>query len=425
MTDVANCPTACDEGLNLCLSGHCAEDCTEFDTFENPCSCGDYIISCPKVVDLFDVCFQRFQTPYYDEVAVCKEAEEEAIPLLSWSGPWFLTCYISLATVSFLVIGWCYFNQKLFPGSKSTMPLMASMENCTGSWSQTGYKIHPIGSFIYFLVTASSIGIQILMFYLVIMYYVQQEAITRFPVHFQSDVQVLKAFEVVWMIGLVWSLALRYPDTGMYNLFLRRCDIQDATHVAIVSPKKSIEDITAEHSFYGQVLNMMFLPFDWALRLIFSHPYGIPSYDTTFCPVSTDLLSGTRSILHRMRRYVYSEETGGFVPFSFTIGKTFGELLDQAGGLSSEEASFRRSRAGPNVISLPNPTFMGCLVKEFSKAFYIYQNFILWAYANFFYYYMAITHTFVRLTGAFVVAYFQFVNEKTLFKLARVEGDVE
>ena len=425
VADVANCPTACDEGLNLCLSGHCAVDCTEFDTFESPCSCGDFVVTCPKVIDLFDSCFERFQTPYYDEVTACEEAAEEAIPLLSWSGPWFLACYIGLATVSVLVMGWCYFNQKLCPVSTSMKPLMASMENSTGSWSQTGYKTHPVGSFLFFLVTASYVGIQILMFYLVIMYYVQQEAITRFPVHFQSDVQVLKAFEVVWMIGLVWCLALRYPDTGMYNLFLRRCEIEDATHIAVVSPKKSIEDATAMPSFYGQVLSMMFLPFDFFLRLIFSHPYGIPGYDTTFCPVGTDSTSGTRSILHRMRRYVYNQETGGFVPFTFNVGTTFGELLDQAGGLTKKEALLRRSLAGPNVIALPKPTFFGCLMNEFSKAFYIYQNFILWAYANFFYYYMAITHTIVRLTGAFVVAYFQFVNESTLYKLARVDGEVE
>ena len=400
-------------------------DCTEFDTFESPCSCGDYVVTCPKVIDLFDTCFERFQTPYYDEVALCNEAEEEAIPLLSWSGPWFLACYVSLATVSILVMVWCYFNQKLLPVSNSMMSLTASMENNTSAWSQTGYKTHPVGTFIYVLVIMGNIGIQLLMFYLVIMYYVQQESITRFPVHFQSDVQVLKAFEVVWMIGLVWCLALRYPDTGMFNLFLRRCEIKYATHIAIVSPKKSIEDPTVVPSFYGQVLSMMFLPFDLVLRMIFSHPYGIPGYDTTFCPIVTDSTFGTRSILHRMRRYVYSEETGGFVPFIFTVGTTFGELLDHANGLSNEEASKRRSRAGPNVIALPKPTFFGCLMNEFSKAFYIYQNFILWGYANFFYYYMAITHTFVRLTGAFVVAYFQFVNEKTLFKLARVEGEVE
>lgn len=126
-----------------------------------------------------------------------------------------------------------------------------------------------------------------------------------------------------------------------------------------------------------------------------------------------------------MRRYVYNQETGGFVPFTFNVGTTFGELLDQAGGLTKKEALLRRSLAGPNVIALPKPTFFGCLMNEFSKAFYIYQNFILWAYANFFYYYMAITHTIVRLTGAFVVAYFQFVNESTLYKLARVDGEVE
>jgi Cation transporter/ATPase, N-terminus len=425
VTNVTDCPTVCTDGLTLCTSGHCAEDCTLFDTFENPCSCGDLVVSCPKVVDLFDLCYERFQTPYYDNVSTCKAIEEAAVPLLSWTGPWFLACYIGLATVSALVVGWCFFNQKLWPVKTSTMTLMSSSNNTNSTWTQTGYKVNIMGLFVYVLVNVSMIWIQILMFYLVIMYYVNQESITRFPMHFESEIQVLKAFQIVWMVGFVWYFIFRYPDTGLYNLFLRRCKIQYATHVAVVAPKKSIEDVTFVPNIYGQVLASMWSPIDSVFRMIFSYPYGIPGYDTTFCPVSMDRSTGTRSILHRMRRYVYDEETGGFVPFTLVVGTTFGELLDQINGLTEEEVTLRRGHAGPNVIPLPKPSIIGCIYNEFSKSFYIYQNFILWAYANFFYYYMAITHTFVRVGGGLVVAYFQYVNESTLYKLARVEGSVE
>lgn len=434
VANLIDCPTVCEAGLTLCLSGHCALDCTEFDTFDTPCACETLPVACPKVVDLYDTCFERFQTPYYDDVATCLDVEEAAIPLLSWSGPWFLASYFGIIIVSLLVILWCLYNEKLFPISTSTMPIRSSIvtpnsdnviNTSTSNWTQTGYKTHPIGLFIHLLVTITAIAIQLLMFYLTIMYYVNQDSITRFPKHFQSEVQVLKAFEVVWMIGLAWSLILRYPDTGLYNLFLRRCNIEEATHVAVVSPKKSIEDTTIAPNFYGQVLSMMWVPFDTALRVIFSYPYGIEGYDTTFCRVTLDPRTKTRSILHRMRRYVYDEKVKGYVAYNIHVGTTFGDLLDQSDGITSSEALNRLGNAGPNVIALEEPTLIGCIAKEFSKPFYVYQNFVLWGYANFFYWYMAIVHTLVRLTGALVVAYFQYQSEATLYKLAHVVGEVE
>jgi hypothetical protein len=225
VANLTDCPTVCVDGFTLCSSGHCAEDCAVFDTYESPCGCEALPVACPKVVDLYDICFERFEMPYYSENSDCLESQEEALRLLSWTGPWFLACYIGLSCVTVLIIGWCLFNQKISPISTSTMPLIPSDQNKSSSWTQTGYKTHTVGTFIYFLVNCTFISIQLLLFYLCIMYYVQQDAVTRFPKHFESDVQVLKAFQVVWMVGLAWCLCLRYPGTGIQNLLLRRCDI--------------------------------------------------------------------------------------------------------------------------------------------------------------------------------------------------------
>jgi hypothetical protein len=141
--------------------------------------------------------------------------------------------------------------------------------------------------------------------------------------------------------------------------------------------------------------------------------------------VEIDGVTGTRSILHRMRRYVYDDETEGFVPGVFSVGTTIGDLIDQKGGLSLDIALERRGLAGPNVIPLERPTILGSIYKEFCKTFYIYQSYMVWTWFNFFYYDMALVNTGVRLTGGLVVAYFQYVSDSVLHQLSYVHGDVE
>jgi hypothetical protein len=415
----------CDDGFTLCASGHCADDCAVFDTYENPCGCEGLPVACPKVIDLFSVCFVRFEDPYYNDNAACLEAQEESIVLLSWTGPWFLACYIIFGVVTGLFVGWCFLNQKVFPVSTSTQPLLPSDQNSSSNWTQTGYKRHLIGTLIFVLVNCVIIAIQLLLLYLTLMYYVQQGGITRFPVHFESDIQVLKAFQVVWMVGLAWCLILRYPDTGIRNLLLRRCELKDATHVAVVAPLKTVEDETLVPSVFSQTAAAMWFPFDIVLRIVFSYPYGMSGWNTTFCPVSTDPETGTKSILHRMRRYVLDTTTGAYMPFTINVGTTCGQLMDRVSGLSLAEFSTLRGTAGPNVIPLKKPSYLGSFIEEVSKTFYLYQNFIVWAFANFYYWYMAIVYTLVRLCGAVAVSYFQYVSDSMLYKLSSVEGEVQ
>jgi hypothetical protein len=118
---------------------------------------------------------------------------------------------------------------------------------------------------------------------------------------------------------------------------------------------------------------MVWSPIDCIFRTIFSHPYDRPGFETIFCPVERDVLTGTRSILHRMRRYVYNEETAAYVPGTMCVGTSLGDLLAQVEGLSKEIVAERQGKAGPNVIPLQRPTIVGSLHKEFSKTFYVYQ----------------------------------------------------
>jgi Cation transporter/ATPase, N-terminus len=60
-------------------------------------------------------------------------------------------------------------------------------------------------------------------------------------------------------------------------------------------------------------------------------------------------------------------------------------MLSKVGGLSREEADQRLGQQGENSIPLSKPSVLGLLYKEFNQGFYLYQNFMVWAFANFWY----------------------------------------
>jgi hypothetical protein len=97
----------------------------------------------------------------------------------------------------------------------------------------------------------------------------------------------LKVFEIVWMVGFVWCRAFQYRSTGIRSLFLYDgARIQYATHIAVVSPMKSIEDTTiAPPSLIGQTIAAVCVPIDFVLRTIFSYPYNISGWNATICPI--------------------------------------------------------------------------------------------------------------------------------------------
>lgn len=418
VANATECSTVCEEGLSLCNDGVCSESCD--DEIETPCECDDLPVACAKVVDFFDVCFERFQE-FYDNNTECLDAASDEIPLFSFTEPAFVFCYVWISAVTVLVYSWCLFNQKLFPVPSSTASLSPAAESSTGGWTQTGYKAHWFGRVVHALVNLTFVGIQFLLFLLTIFYYMQQEAITRWAPVFLDEVQVLMAFEIVWMVSFPWCFAFKFP-ASVRSLFLRRCNLEHATHVAVVAPTKAV-DVMSDAGTGERIASLIWAPFDFALTFFFSYPHAIPGTVTSFCEVEDDGFN--RSFYHRMRRYVYNAEAVGFVPGIMNVGSTFGDFLSQMEGMSSDEAAVRGGLAGPNVIKIKKPTIHGSLLKEFSKTFYLYQSFMVWTWAPFWYYYMAIVNTVVRISSGIVVGVFQFMSDSVLHKLALVEGDVE
>ena len=380
---------------------------------------------CAKQVDLYPDCSTRFQV-YYDSNDECLEAQEDSIPQVSFSGPYFIACYAIISGVTVLMLGWCAWNQRFAAVDFSTVPLEplkistanADSSNSNEGWTQTAYKRNIIGMSIYALVIVVAILIQWLLLSLTVEYCesiipfvldalcsvyisspthipvfsvsdVQQESIT-FSLFgsqvFFDELQVLRAFEIVWMVGIVWCFFLKYPPS-VHSLFLRRCLHNEATFVAVSAPVISVD---ANHSsVWIKCMHSISACFHSVLSFLYSdtsqHPVEGSHHQVTFCPVRVDEKTGSRYFYFRMRRYIFDIEAGRFVLGCLDVTKesTIGDWMNKdylCQGLSSDEAIKRYGFVGPNVLDLKKPTILGSIINEFTKPFYLYQNFMVWTW---------------------------------------------
>jgi P-type E1-E2 ATPase len=79
---------------------------------------------------------------------------------------------------------------------------------------------------------------------------------------------------------------------------------------------------------------------------------------------------------------------------------------------------------GPNTIDIKKPFILSTILREFSKPFYTYQLFMLWAWYPFYYYHMAFIQTIIVVSGGLSVSFFSYRNERNLYRLSRVSGNV-
>jgi hypothetical protein len=228
---------------------------------------------------------------------------------------------------------------------------------------------------------------------------------------------------LTWFVGFLWTMAFQWPHS-IGGLFLRRCPLAQATHVAVEAPTKNVTS-TSHQVFYGLlVVKVIWYPFDLFRRTVFSYPHVKEEYETSFCKVSRSK-NGCKSFYFRMGRYVLNQESGTFIPGIVALGQTVGDLVALGNGLTTEEAASHFEVVGSNIILMDKPTLLGSIWKEFNKTFYVYQNFILWTWFPYWYFFMALIHTFVRLIGGLVVAYFQYMADSVHYKLSLVEGEIE
>jgi hypothetical protein len=383
VSKVEECPTTCSGNMTLCASGMCQEECDVNDL--SPCACPSSPTACPKLVDYYDECFTSFQS-FYDQAAACQEEQLASIQETSFTGPYFVFFIAWICTVTAMVVGWCYFNEKLCPFPEATSvifrmnPTSALKEEGGRSLcTQTGYKRTFAGTIVYIFVLLTLIGIQLLLFVLVMLFYIQSGAVTRWDPVFASVEEVNKAFILAWMVGFPWTMAFCFIPTGVYTLFLRRCPIGSASFVAISSPSEQTKDNDQINTFYKMTKQWLSLPASLLRRYVFSYPHGLSGHDVSFCAVQVDSLSGDRGLYYRLRRYVWNKQAGRYKQGKITVGQSLQDFLNQRQGLTSEEVVVRTGIVGPNMAPVAKPTILAALRKEFSRPFYVFQVFIFWA----------------------------------------------
>ena len=227
---------------------------------------------------------------------------------------------------------------------------------------------------------------------------------------------------VVWFVGLLWSFVYRWP-LSVQSLFLRRCTLDQSSFVAVVARQKQVE-IIDESKFGENLIQSIVTPVNYIFSFLFSYPTVPLGYDIAYCEVAVDRVTGTSRFFHRMCRYIYNQEAAMYVIGNMNVGTTMEDFLQQSDGLTSEEATQRLHTVGRNMIPMTKPTILGNIFREFSKIFYLYQNFMVWTWAPYHYYYMAITQSIVRITGGVVVGVFQYMSDSVLYQISHVEGTV-
>jgi predicted P-type ATPase len=336
------------------------------------------------------------------------------------------------------MLGWCAFNQRLSPVPGSIQPLLAEekstefVEESASSWKQTGYRAFGrpaavIGALIYLIVVVTLVGFQFILGSLTIFYYIQQGAITWFEPVFEDEIQVLKVHEITWAVAFVFTLLLKWPVSVRF-LFLRRSMLEDASHVAVQTPVNKVRQADQGTALLDKINNWMIVVGGWfksAMRCMFSD-ISLPAsgaFETTVCPVIIDK-DGTRYFFFRLRRYNFDNGSSVFLPGACSTGNTISDLIKGRGGLNSDQVEKEMALVGPNVIQMSKPNILNTLVREFSKGFYVYQVFMIWTWFPLWYYYMACVQTFIVSGGGLAMTVFQYRNERNLYRITRITGDV-
>lgn len=243
---------------------------------------------------------------------------------------------------------------------------------------------------------------------------------------FRDGPDSLNVFIIAWAISFGWVAFFKRPQS-LYCVFLRRCELTEATNVAIFIPdSRGIELLVKEGDEWAvtKYFRICHDFFDKAFACIFSEPDHNDPGQIGYCKVLVDEF-GVRYFEFQMRRYNYNAETDSFVPAQLNIIGTASDLIKMKNGLSFEEENKRTAAIGPNVISTSDASFVKIAIKEFSRIFYVYQNFMAWSWMNYSYWHMGIVNTLVYSLGGITVSAVNYQNAVRLKELCRVEGTVD
>ena len=268
--------------------------------------------------------------------------------------------------------------------------------------SQTGYKRHWMGVILHWWTLVTYFG---WMFLLGGVSYLYMNNLDDD----EDLVLVLKMFAVVWNTGLIWSFLIKYPQS-LSAVFLRRCNLSEATQVAIYHEIQHGPDVPEDDSIFPtfqKLIGRLSALARSVLAVVFAGAGERPDPKKaviSYCNVMTNP-DGSRYFVFLYRRYNFDVKRQIFVPGVWETGKTFVEIAPQGiepidpmeralergmedteptkyrvngTGLSKLEVKERHRAVGPNFIDMTKPSFISSFLKEANKPFYVYQFYILW-----------------------------------------------
>ncbi|CAB9523325.1 Probable cation-transporting ATPase 13A4 [Seminavis robusta] len=452
----------------LCADGSCAVFCDP--SLTSPCeeisSCSP--VTCASVNTYYDACFEDYG-PWYEFAAMCPgfDFDDDAaaagdVGKLSWTSPGYLAvyCWVSIITIS--ILHWCWFNHRVCPVEGSMVSIDTKEEDgTTRKTTQTGYKRHPVGIILYLLTLLTFFGWFALLILCTHLYTISEG---------EDLLMSLRTFCVVWVTSFVWNVSLLWPYS-IESLFLRRCKLMDATHVAIFHetidrPDERTNEQQEERPKHHKCPSFIMAivdaaqTFAWAyFTFIFADPQCRPDSSKgifDICPVQCNV-DGSRYLVFLFRRYNFQKITDTFEPGYWAMGKTFQDLsprgistIEQAEwalerimlmddnseslgmgdqpihprwhgkGLSDKDVQERFRAVGPNIMEVPPPSLFKTFSTEIAKPFYIYQVYIVWIWICIDYLYATVCVWLMVLMTAFIISWFRYRGAQVLYAISHV-----
>lgn len=248
---------------------------------------------------------------------------------------------------------------------------------------------------MHICVLLTVIGLQMVLLLLVMCYYfiLDRAVVKRDSPHmslawspFADGPNALYVFIIAWAVGFAWVIFFKRPQS-LSSVFLRRSSLLDATVVAVFIPdSRGVELLVRDGMEWNvtKIFKTFHESFDGILSSLFSEPDHNEPGQVAYCPVSTDE-NQVRYFEFQMRRYNYDIETESFQPAELYITGTAMQLMKMHNGLTSADVKTREAIIGANIVNMGEVSFIRIMVKEFSRIFYVYQNFMTWSWLNYSY----------------------------------------
>jgi hypothetical protein len=224
-------------------------------------------------------------------------------------------------------------SQRINPIEGSTVSIQSSKSDGDGNrlTHQTGYKRHGIGMILYALTMLTFFG-----------WFVLQVLCTLLYLQGNYPLMALRTFNACWMAGFIWNCSLLRPHS-IESLFLRRCLLAEATHVAIFQETSYNNDTTCcsssrsnrEDSFRVSLFLKIVLRQIEALAhnyftLLFADPHCRPNLSKgifRYCPVLRNDDDKSGYLVFSFRRYNFSHDRQVFLVGSWSMAKSFRKLV--------------------------------------------------------------------------------------------------